>query len=251
MSEQSEKDSPTPQDEPAERQNAVAEIRLDFEREARTGIPEVVYAGVKPDDQVIAIVRAFLDRNGHAVVSRLRQRTAERLLSEFADCRVDLRRRARAAALHAPGYVAPHTGGCIGILTAGTADVPVAEEASLVAQEMGCESVMLHDVGVAGLHRLLSSFGDLMAHDPAALIVCAGMDAALASVVAGLANVPVIGVPTRTGYGVGGHGRAALLAMLQSCAPGLVVTNVGNGVGAGATAALIANRVATARTYQS
>lgn len=225
----------------------MAEACLDFTREARKGVPEVVYAGVKSDEQVIAIVRAFLDRTGHAVVSRLRARTVERLRREFADCAVDLRRTARAAAIYAPGYTRPHTGGQIGILTAGTADVPVAEEARLIAEEMGCSVATLYDVGVAGLHRLLNSFGELMAREPSALIVCAGMDGALPSVVAGLADVPVIGVPTRVGYGAGGRGRAALLSILQSCSPGLVAVNVGNGVGAGVTAAMIANRVAAAR----
>lgn len=237
--------------QPADAQRDVADVHLDFAREARKGVPEVVYAGVKSDDQVIAIVRAFLDHNGHAVVSRLRARTAERLRREFDGCHVDLRRQARAAAIHAPGYAPPRTGGRIGILTAGTADVPVAEEARLIAEEMGCDVATLYDVGVAGLHRLLSSFGELMATDPSALIVCAGMDAALASVVSGLADLPVIGVPTPVGYGVGGKGRAALLAMIQSCSPGLVVTNVGNGIGAGVTAALIANRVAAAREQHS
>lgn len=229
----------------------MAEACLDFTREARKGVPEVVYAAVKSDDQVIAIVRAFLDRNGHAVVSRLRARTADRLRREFAECHLDLRREARAAAIHAPGYARPRTEGQIGILTAGTADVPAAEEARLIAEEMGCSVATLYDVGVAGLHRLLSSFGELMACEPSALIVCAGMDGALPSVVAGLADVPVIGVPTRAGYGAGGRGQAALLAMLQSCSPGLVCVNIGNGIGAGVTAALIANRVAAARKHHS
>jgi hypothetical protein len=178
-------------------------------------------------------------------------RTAERLRREFTQCEIDLRREARAAAIHAPGYTRPRTGGQIGILTAGTADVPVAEEARLIAQEMGCSVATLYDVGVAGLHRLLSSFDELMSREPSALVVCAGMDGALPSVVAGLADVPVIGVPTRAGYGAGGRGRAALLSILQSCSPGLVAVNVGNGIGAGVTAALIANRVAAARERQT
>jgi pyridinium-3,5-biscarboxylic acid mononucleotide synthase len=247
VAQQSEKDAPTPQPTPADGREPIAEARPDFEREARTGVPEVVYAAVKADDQVIAIARALVDRTGHALVSRLRPAMAERLVGEFAGCRVDLRRRARAAAIHAPEYMPPKTGGQIGILTAGTADVPVAEEARLMAEEMGCEVHTLYDVGVAGLHRLLNGFGALQARDVSALVVCAGMDGALPSVVSGLASVPVIGVPTRAGYGAGGNGRAALLAMLQSCAMGLVVVNIGNGIGAGATAALIANRVATAR----
>jgi NCAIR mutase (PurE)-related protein len=109
---------------------------------------------------------------------------------------------------------------------------------------MGCEVATLYDVGVAGLHRLLDPLRDLISSDVGALVVCAGMDGALPSVVTGLAPIPVIGVPTSVGYGVGGRGIAALLAMLQTCAPGLTVVNIDNGIGAGATAALIANRLA-------
>lgn len=224
--------------------------RLDIGRVARKGIPEIVLADAKTDEQVITIVRAFLASSGHAVVSRLRPATMALLELEFADpqtARLDLRRQARAAAIHAPGYVRPQTGGHIGVLTAGASDIPVAEEARLVAEEMGCRTTPLYDVGVAGLHRLLGPLQTLLASDVAALVVCAGMDGALPSVVAGLAPVPVIGVPTSVGYGVGGKGRAALLAMLQTCAPGLTVVNIDNGVGAGATAALIANRLAAAQ----
>ena len=218
------------------------EARLDLGREHRTGIPEIILAEVKTDEQVVAIVRSFLERRGRAIVSRLRAETIERLRLEFAECDVDLRHLARAAAIHAPGYQRRSTGGKIGILTAGTADVRIAEEARLVAEEMGVEVATLYDVGVAGIHRLFGPLEALFQRDVAALVVCAGMDGALASVVAGLSPVPVIGVPTSVGYGAGGKGRAALHSMLQTCAPGLSVVNIDNGIGAGATAALIANR---------
>ncbi|HLZ21292.1 MAG TPA: nickel pincer cofactor biosynthesis protein LarB [Ktedonobacterales bacterium] len=224
------------------------EARLDLGRERRTGIPEIILAEVKTDDQVVAIVRSFLERRGHALVSRLRAEMSERLRREFDECEVDLRVLARAAAIHARGYQRPHTGGQIGILTAGTSDVAIAEEARLVAEEMGVEVTTLYDVGVAGIHRLFEPLDALFRRDVAALVVCAGMDGALPSVVAGLAPVPVIGVPTSVGYGAGGKGRAALLSMLQTCVPGLTVVNINNGVGAGATAALIANRAARARS---
>ena len=232
----------------AERSTIPELSRLDFSREQRTGIPEIVLAGVKPDEQVVAAVQAFLDRTGHAVVSRLRDKTAERLAHEFPNCAVDHRAIARSAAIHRPGYVRPRTDGRIGVLTAGTSDVPVAEEARLIAEEMGCDVYTAYDVGVAGIHRLFEPLAEMLAARVAALVVCAGMDGALASVVAGLSPVPVVGVPVSTGYGAGGKGRAALLAMLQTCAPGLTVVNVDNGVGAGATAALIANREAAARS---
>lgn len=223
------------------------DARPDFARAARKGIPEMVLAGPKTDTQVIAIARAFLARNGRVVVSRLRPGMAELLTATFVDCRVDVRGDGRIAALHVPNDVPAQTGGRVGVLTAGTSDVPVAEEARLVAEEMGCDVATLYDVGVAGLHRLLGPLRDLLDEGVDALVVAAGMDGALPSVVAGLAPVPVIGLPTSVGYGMGGGGRAALLSMLQSCAPGLTVVNVDNGVGAGATAALIANRMAAAR----
>jgi NCAIR mutase (PurE)-related protein len=206
----------------------------------------MILAGAKTDEQVTTIARAFVERSGRAILTRLRPATMESLATEFAGCAVDLRREARAAAIHAPSFRVPATGGRIGLLTAGTSDIPVAEEARLIAEEMGCVVLPLYDVGVAGLHRLLEPLRELLARDVAALIVCAGMDGALPSVVSGLAPVPVIGVPTPIGYGAGGRGRAALLAMLQTCAPGMTVVNIGNGAGAGATAALIANRVAAA-----
>lgn len=223
------------------------EARLDLTREDRKGIPEVILAEVKTDEQVLAITRTFLARNGRAIVSRLREGTAERLERELRECSIIFRPLARAAAIHAPAYIPPRTGGHIGVLTAGTGDVPVAEEVRLIAEEMGCEVSTLYDVGVAGIHRLFDPLRDLLARDVAALVVCAGMDGALPSVVAGLSPVPVIGVPTSIGYGAGGKGEAALLSMLQTCAPGLTVVNIDNGIGAGATAALIANRLASAR----
>jgi pyridinium-3,5-biscarboxylic acid mononucleotide synthase len=225
---------------------AALDAQLDFHREFRAGVPEIILADVKSDEQVFRIARAFLDESGRALLTRLRPQTIERLPQEFAGYVVDARGDARAAVIQTPEYQRPETGGRIGVLTAGTSDVPVAEEARLVAEAMGCHVQTVYDVGVAGLHRLIGPLRELLLSGVAALVVCAGMDGALPSVVAGLAPVPVIGVPTSVGYGAGGKGRAALLAMLQSCAPGLTVVNIDNGVGAGATAALIANRVAAA-----
>jgi NCAIR mutase (PurE)-related protein len=150
-----------------------------------------------------------------------------------------------------PDYVPVHMGGHVGVISAGTSDIPVAEEAAVIAKEMGCQVTCIYDVGVAGLHRLLQPLRDLLAHEVDVIIVAAGMDGALPSVVAGLVPVPVIGLPTSIGYGLGGKGVAALLSMLQTCAPGLSVVNIDNGVGAGITAALIANRVAHARERRS
>ena len=158
---------------------------------------------------------------------------------------------ARAVVISRPDYALRKTGGHVGVISAGTSDVPVAQEAALIAEEMGCEVTCIFDVGVAGLHRLLGPLRNLLSKEVDAIIVAAGMDGALPSVVAGLVPVPVIGLPTSIGYGMGGKGVAALLSMLQTCAPGLSVVNIDNGVGAGITAAMIANGVARARNHQS
>jgi NCAIR mutase (PurE)-related protein len=136
------------------------------------------------------------------------------------------------------------TGGRVGAICAGTSDIPALEEAVAVAREMGAETRSFYDVGVAGLHRLEQPLRELRAFDPDCLIVAAGMEGALPTVISALVDVPVIGLPTSAGYGLGGDGTAAILGMLQTCSPGLAVVNVDNGVGAGATAALIANRAA-------
>ena len=134
------------------------------------------------------------------------------------------------------------------MLTAGTSDVGVAEEAALLCREMGCEVVRGYDVGVAGLHRLFGPLRSMLEEaEVDVIIVAAGMDGALPSVVAGLVDVPVIGLPVSVGYGVGGKGVAALYSMLQACAPGMSVVNIDNGIGAAAVAGLIANRMAEAR----
>jgi len=140
----------------------------------------------------------------------------------------------------------------VGILSAGTSDYPAAQEAEMVCREMGCAAITSLDVGVAGLHRLFGPLSEMLdarpnGHQVDVLIVAAGMDGALPSVVSGLSDVPVIGLPTAVGYGLGGQGQAALYSMLQTCAPGMAVVNIGNGVGAGAMAGLIANRCASWR----
>jgi NCAIR mutase (PurE)-related protein len=160
---------------------------------------------------------------------------------------IDRHEIARAAVLRHPETGVVPTGGRIAIIAAGSSDRPVADEAALVAVEMGCEVMRASDVGVAGLHRLVQPLREIAARGVDCIVVAAGMDGALPSVVAGLVDVPVIGLPVSVGYGHGGAGEAALMTMLQSCAPGITVVNVDNGIGAGSTAALIANRMAAAR----
>ena len=129
-------------------------------------------------------------------------------------------------------------------MTAGTSDIPIAEEAKVIVEQGGCEVISSYDIGVAGIHRLFPQIAHMVEEDVSAFIVCAGMEGALPSVVAGLVDAPVIAVPTSVGYGIGADGKAALYSMLQSCAPGLSVVNIDNGFGAGVCALTIAKGIA-------
>jgi NCAIR mutase (PurE)-related protein len=226
-------------------------VRVDTDRARRTGIPEVVLASHKQPDDLAASIARLLDATGRVLVSRLRD-DQWGLLATFHEegFTVDAHRPARAAVLRRPGATVAVTGGRIAVIAAGSSDRPVAEEAALMAQEMGVGVVRATDVGVAGLHRLVQPLREIVARDVDCIVVAAGMDGALPSVVAGLVDVPVIGLPVSVGYGHGGAGEAALMSMLQSCAPGITVVNIDNGIGAGSTAALIANRVAAARRHE-
>jgi NCAIR mutase (PurE)-related protein len=226
-------------------------VRPDFGRAKRKGVPEVILAEGKTIEHALRITRLFLEKSGRAMLSRVSPELEVRLRREVAEeqsVEMEWYETACAAVLRKPGVAVPKTGGKVGIFTAGTSDLPAAQEAAMVCREMGCEVHTSFDVGVAGLHRLFGPLARMLdEHRVDVLIVAAGMDGALPSVVSGLADVPVIGLPTAVGYGLGGDGVAALYSMLQTCAPGMAVVNVGNGIGAGAMAGLIANRVAKAR----
>ena len=233
--------------------------RLDIHREKRKGIPEIIYAERKTPPDSLAIARAFLaasDGPGRAIISRAQESLRTLVKAELGTVEYEGRTvavqcedypQSGMLVLRREGVTRPTTGGRVGVISAGTSDVPMAEEAAVVAREMGCDVTTIYDVGVAGLHRLFGPLQNLLDGDVDVIIVAAGMDGALPSVVTGLVNVPVIGLPTSVGYGLGGKGVGALLTMLQSCAPGLTVVNIDNGVGAGATAALTANRMTGGR----
>jgi len=239
------------QDSESNHTSSVIEIRPDLQREQRKGVPEVIFGETKAIGQIVTMARNILEETGRAVISRVQPEAVEALRESFQAYTVRFREPAHAVVIYRPDYVRRSTGGLVGVISAGTSDIPVAEEAALIAEEMGCDVTCIYDVGVAGLHRLLEPLRSLLAREVDAIIVAAGMDGALPSVVAGLVPVPVIGLPTSVGYGLGGKGVAALLSMLQTCAPGLSVVNIDNGIGAGITAAMIANRVARARKHQS
>jgi len=229
----------------------VVQTRPDVGREQRKGAPEVIFGETKGTAQIIAMAQGLLMGSGRAIISRMPALSVVPVQEAFHTYAVHMYEAAHAMVIYSPEYVRKDTGGHIGVISAGTSDVPVAEEAALIAREMGCKVSCIYDVGVAGLHRLMNPLRDLLSNEVDVIIVAAGMDGALPSVIAGLVPVPVIGLPTSIGYGLGGKGVAALLSMLQTCAPGLSVVNIDNGVGAGITAALIANRVAQARERQS
>lgn len=213
-------------------------LKLDLEREARTGIPEVVLAEGKTVQDVRDAAMTLARKTGRAIVTRLEPGFA---WGPLGDLELERHEEARAAVLRLRGRAVTPTGGRIAVLTAGASDRRVAAEAELVARELGCEVRSENDVGVAGLHRLLSAVERLRVWEPHAYIVCAGREGALAPVTAGLVDAPVIGVPVSTGYGHAGRGEAALSTMLQSCAP-LVTVNIDAGFVAGAVAAQFANR---------
>lgn len=225
--------------------------KLDFLRKERTGIPEAILAEGKTPAQVLDLVSALAHRSGVALATRVPIDVAEmvesRLKGEF---RVTYHRTGRALVISRSDAGLTPAGGVIAVLAAGTSDIPVAEEARVTAETMGCKVLTFYDVGVAGIHRLVGPLETIHKEEASAVVAVAGMEGALPTVVRGLVAVPVIGVPTSVGYGYGGKGEAALMTMLQSCAPGLTVVNIDNGFGAGATAALIANRVAAARKHE-
>jgi NCAIR mutase (PurE)-related protein len=220
---------------------------LDLGRVARKGVPEVVYAPGKTAAQVAKICASILEHSERVVVSGP-DAEQESLLRETLSG-VPIRNAGRA--LVAGPRETPLTGGRVVAISAGTSDLPVLEEAVAVAREMGVTVESFHDVGVAGIHRLATPLEEMRAFDPDCVIVAAGMEGALPSVISALVAVPVVGLPTSTGYGLGGDGTAAILGMLQSCSPGLSVVNVDNGVGAGVSAALVANRAARSREHRS
>lgn len=206
---------------------------VDHHRALRQGFPEVIFGPGKTEDQIAAIVRSLLRQKSNILVTRTTAAVYRRLRRITAKARFDENARAVTIVNDKTIYGA----GTIHVVCAGTSDIPVAEEAALTARLMGNEVKTSFDVGVAGIHRLLHIREDLAR--AAVVIVAAGMEGALASVVGGMLCVPVIGVPTSVGYGSSFGGLSSLLAMLNSCASNVVTVNIDNGFGAGYVASLI------------
>jgi len=209
--------------------------RVDLHRQARRGRPETIFCQGKTWDQVGRIASAMLEAGQNVLLTRMDAACMERCREEFGARDLVVCDPARAAFIRTREV--PRKSGVVAVFSAGTTDIPVAEEAALTAESFGSPVERVYDVGVAGVHRLLKRRETL---DRArVVVVVAGMEGALASVVGGLARAPVIAVPTSVGYGASFGGLAALLAMLNSCAPGVSVVNIDNGFGAGYLADVI------------
>jgi NCAIR mutase (PurE)-related protein len=214
--------------------------KVDHHRALRQGMPEVIFAPGKTPRQVAEIFRRLADHGGNVLATRATEEQYAAVAAALAGKanRVEYRALARAIALKRDRK--QHGKGVIVVVSAGTSDIPVAEEAVVTAELMGNKVQHIYDVGVAGIHRLLSHRGTLA--KARVIVVCAGMEGALPSVVGGLVGVPVIAVPTSIGYGAAFEGLAALLGMMNSCASNVSVVNIDNGFGAGYVASLINRR---------
>ena len=222
--------------------------RLDLGRFMRRGVPEVVLARGKSAADAVSLVLSLAEKQGQGLISRMNGEQAVALPGAAAAAGHRVLMYADSARVLREGFEPEAVDGKVGILTAGTSDIPVAQEALMVVDACGLGSRLEADLGVAGLHRFVGPLASILEWGADVLIVAAGMDGVLPGLVAGLVDVPVIGLPVSTGYGRGGAGEAALGTMLQSCSTGLVVVNIDNGVGAGAAAVLSAGRAAAARS---
>ena len=215
--------------------------KFDIKRSERTGFPEAIFSPSKDYDDLLTIIRNYLEKSDEdLIITKLSQERYERIIGDLGknDYIFDYNKRAGVLVIRKE-ITQKDPIAKIGIITAGTSDINIAEEARVIVEEGGCEAITSYDIGVAGIHRLFPQIAHMVSEGVRAFIVCAGMEGALPSVVAGLVDVPVIGVPTSVGYGVGEGGRVALDAMLQSCAPGIAVVNIDNGFGAGVFALTI------------
>jgi len=208
--------------------------RIDHHRSLRKGFPEVIWGEGKTSGQILSIMKQLKEKGQNILITRLEEKKVKAIQKVFPKNQYYQKSKVLTYLTHP---VKPEGKGKILVITAGTTDIPVAEEAAVTARFMGNSVETLYDVGVAGIHRLLSEMGRLEA--ARVLIVVAGMEGALPSVVGGLVDRPVIAVPTSVGYGTSFGGITALLAMLNSCASGIAVVNIDNGFGAGYMASLI------------
>ncbi len=201
---------------------------IDYDRQKRTGVPEIIYGAGKTKEQIAGIISQMLKHNQQNILAtKVNLEKYDYLKEQFPNFQYDQ----LSQTFVYNGQPFSMNKGLIAVVCAGTSDLPIANEAAITARFLGNKVIQINDVGVAGLHRLLNRMNDL--NQASVIIVIAGMEGALASVVGGLVSVPVIAVPTSVGYGANFHGLSALLSMLNSCASGVSVVNIDNGFGAG------------------
>ena len=216
--------------------------KIDVNRQKRRGIPEVIFAENKELDEIQKIIKKTLSKTNSIVISRINKNDYQKILSFVKKLNIKIKTGKKSSTILLFKKPIKFQGGKVGILTAGTSDIGIAEEARLMCEAMNCKCIVSYDVGVAGIQRIFPILKEMVKQEVDCIIVVAGMEAALATLVASLIDIPVIGLPTSVGYGYGEKGIGALASMLQSCALGLSVVNIDNGIGAGAMAGNIANR---------
>ncbi len=217
-------------------------VKIDINRRNRRGIPEIVLAETKELDEIKKIIKKTLEKSNSIVVSRIKKIDYPKIQIFAKKLKVKMKTGKKSSTLLLFKKPIKFHGGKVGILTAGTSDIGVAEESRLMCEAMNCKCIISYDVGIAGIQRVFPILKEMIKEDVDCIIVAAGMEGALATLVSTLVDIPIIGIPTSIGYGYGGKGITALASMLQSCSLGLSVVNIDNGIAAGGIAANIANR---------
>ncbi len=216
--------------------------KIDTGRMMRRGVPEVIFAENKKLNETKKIIKKIFAKSDPLVVSRLTETDYPKVIAYAKRMKVKIKTGTRSSSILLYKKQIKFSGGVVGILAAGTSDIGVAEEVQLMCEAMSCKSIASFDVGVAGIQRIFPVLKKMA--DADCIVVVAGMEGALATLVSSMVDIPVIGVPTSVGYGYGADGIASLASMLQSCTLGMSVVNIDNGIAAGAMAANIANRAA-------
>ena len=217
--------------------------KIDPLRELRSGIPEVIFAQGKEFKDLLKIILATVSKKKFAVISKVSNECKERLCKELKKNNLKISKGINTILVSTKFHRFPKTNGKVGILCAGTSDIKIAEEAKIIAEVMGCQTVIEYDVGISGIHRTLKAIANIIDAKVHIIIVVAGMEGALGSFVSSVTDIPIVGVPTSIGYGFASNGIAALASMLQTCTMGMSVVNIDNGIGAGAFAAIVANKM--------
>ncbi|MCV0430619.1 nickel pincer cofactor biosynthesis protein LarB [Nitrosopumilus sp.] len=216
--------------------------KIDINRKNRRGIPEVIFAESKELEEIKKITKKTLEKTNSVIISRIKKKDYPKILTFAKRLKVKIKTGKNSSTILLFKKPIKFHGGKVGIITAGTSDIGVAEESRLMCEAMNCKCIVSYDVGVAGIQRIFPVLKEIIDEEVECIIVAAGMEGALATLVSTLVDIPIIGIPTSVGYGYGEKGIAALASMLQSCSLGLSVVNIDNGIAAGGIAANIANR---------